>query len=300
MEFLTPIYGLFFLTISVKLYLLEPFQSQQAKPYMTDTATLSNYDLREEIKDYWGKRAETFDTQPGHEIFSEDEKQAWQNLLKRHLGDGSKRATLDLASGTGVVSHLLDDLGFQVTGMDWAEPMLERARAKAKQRGRSIRFVMGDAERTLEPDGTYDVITCRHLVWTLVDPKAAFLEWHRVLKPGGKLLIVDGDFVNPSPAAKLVAIAGKIAKLLGLGGSASQAGKSAEMMETHRSILSRVYFSKGARAEAVMELLKEAGFSSVVLDTNMRAINRSQAKNFSFLKSLERATQHRYAICAVK
>ncbi len=32
----------------------------------------------------------------------------------------------------------------------------------------------------------------------------------------------------------------------------------------------------------------------------MRAIHRTQRKNFSFLKGLERATQHRYAICAVK
>ena len=39
-------------------------------------------------------------------------------------------------------------------------------------------------------------IVNRHLVWTLVDPKAAFAEWLRVLKPGGTLLIIDGDFVN--------------------------------------------------------------------------------------------------------
>lgn len=267
---------------------------------MNETATLSNYDLREEIKDYWGKRAETFDTQPGHEIFSEDEKQAWHDLLIRHLGEAADRTALDLASGTGVVSHLLDDLGFRVTGMDWAEPMLERARAKAKQRARPIRFVMGDAERTLEPDEAYDVITNRHLVWTLVDPKAAFKEWHRILKPGGRLLIVDGDFVNPSPAARLVSALGRLAAAFGFARGAAQAGKSAEMMETHRSILSRVYFSEGARAEAVMALLSEAGFSAVALDTNLRAINRSQAKNFGFLKSLERATQHRYAICARK
>ena len=99
---------------------------------MSDADTLSNFDLREEIKEYWGKRAETFDTQPGHEIFSDEEHTAWIRLFEKHLGPGGSRRVLDLASGTGVISHLLDDLGFEVTGMDWAEPMLAKAREKAK------------------------------------------------------------------------------------------------------------------------------------------------------------------------
>lgn len=268
---------------------------------MNKPAALSNLDLRDEIQAYWSSRAETFDTQPGHEIFSEAERAAWHALLRRHLGEGAGRAALDLACGTAVVSHLLDDLGFEVTGMDWAEPMLERARAKAAARGRRIRFYLGDAENTLEPDQSYDVITNRHLVWTLVDPLAAFREWHRLLKPGGKLLVVDGDFVNPGPVARLARRLSVLLARIGLGSTGPVNGPAtAEMAAIHQSILSRVYFSDGARAEAVVALLKEAGFSSVTLDTDMRAIHRTQRKNFSFLKALERATQHRYAICAVK
>lgn len=260
----------------------------------------SNHDLRDEIKAYWSIRAETFDSQPGHEIFSEEERAAWQALFRRHIGEGRGRTAFDLACGTAVVSHLLDDLGYKVTGMDWAEPMLERARAKAKVRGRAIRFLMGDAENTMEPDGAYDVIVNRHLVWTLVDPLAAFREWHRVLKPGGKLLVIDGDFVNPTLVAK---IAGRLAAFLARFGKRNggpQNGPGADLAETHRSILARVYFADGARAEAVAALLREAGFTSVVIDTDMSAIHRTQRKNFDFLKGLERAAQHRYAICASK
>ena len=150
----------------------------------------SNYTLRDEIRDYWSARAATFDQQVGHEIFSEAERQAWQDLFLRHLGPGEGRSALDLASGTGVISHLLDGLGFKVTGLDWSDAMLTRARAKAQARGARIRFVMGDAERTLEKPESYDVIVTRHLVWTLVDPAAAFREWHSLLKPGGKVLAV--------------------------------------------------------------------------------------------------------------
>jgi hypothetical protein len=121
-----------------------------------------------------------------------------------------------------------------------------------------------------------------------------------VLKPGGKLLVIDGDFVNPTLVAK---IAGKLSALLARFGGRNtqpQNGPGAELAETHRSILSRVYFSEGARAEAVADLLKAAGFSSVVIDTDMSAIHRTQRKNFNFLKGLERAAQHRYAVCASK
>ena len=151
---------------------------------MADSA---NFTLRDEIKAYWSERAATFDQSPGHEIFSEEERAAWHALIGRHLGRGDGRKALDLASGTGVISHLMDDLGYQVTGIDWSEAMLERARAKAASRGRAIRFHVGDAENTLEADDSYDVIITRHLVWTLVDPEACFAEWLRVLHSVGLL-----------------------------------------------------------------------------------------------------------------
>lgn len=267
---------------------------------MQAVSSLSNHDLRDEIKAYWSLRAETFDNQPGHEIFSEEERAAWHALFRKHLGEGQGRAALDLACGTAVVSHLLDDLGFMVTGLDWAEPMLERARAKAKARGRQIRFLMGDAERTMEDDAKYDVITNRHLVWTLVNPLACFHEWHRVLKPGGKVLIVDGDFVNTSPFTRLLKAVTRLASRIGLARDALHGAPNHEMAETHSRILSQVHFSTGAHADAVAALLKDAGFSKITIDEDMGAIHRAQRKNFSFLKGLERASQHRYAICAEK
>ena len=81
----------------------------------------ANYGLRDEIREFWSERAETFDQFPGHEIFTEQERRAWHALFERHLGEVGGRSALDLASGTGVVSHLLDDLGFDVTGLDWSE-----------------------------------------------------------------------------------------------------------------------------------------------------------------------------------
>ncbi|NBJ11241.1 class I SAM-dependent methyltransferase [Microvirga arsenatis] len=255
----------------------------------------ANYTLRDEIRDYWSLRAPTFDEQVGHEIFSEAERQAWRDLFLRHLGSGEGRRALDLASGTGVISHLLYGLGFEVTGLDWSEAMLAQARAKAARRGAAIRFVMGDAERTLEKPESYDVLVTRHLVWTLVDPKAAFREWHSLLRPGGRLLIVDGDFVSDTLVRRAIRLVERI--LPGLAGAPHAPNGLREM---HERILKRVYFSKGARAQEVAALLREAGFAQIAIDRNLRDIHREQAKNLPLLKGLERATQHRYAILAVK
>ncbi|MDP9837172.1 ubiquinone/menaquinone biosynthesis C-methylase UbiE [Neorhizobium huautlense] len=258
-----------------------------------------NYNLRDEIKAYWSARAEKFDLSPGHEIFSEDERQAWLALIEKHLGKGNGRAALDLASGTAVISHLMDDAGFKVTGLDWSETMLALARAKAKQRGRDISFRVADAENTMEPDASYDVIVTRHLVWTLVDPTAAFTEWMRVLKPGGKLLVVDGDFVNVGFSEKLVKkLAAWLEKIGVLKKEPSHAPP--EMAGKHEEILSQVHFSRGARADDVAALLRHAGFEAVMIDHDLKKIHRAQARHLSFFKATARGLQHRYAICATK
>ncbi|MGO4704394.1 class I SAM-dependent methyltransferase [Microvirga sp. 2MCAF38] len=255
----------------------------------------SNFSIRDEIREYWSSRAATFDEQVGHEIFSEAERQAWQGLFMRHLGPGDGRKALDLASGTGVISLLLHGLGFDVTGLDWAEPMLARARAKAASRGAQIQFMMGDAEQTLEKPESYDVIVTRHLVWTLVDPKAAFREWHSVLRPGGKVLIVDGDFVSHTIVKRIIQLIEKMTRR-----STAATHIPDVMRGVHERILRQVYFSQGAKADEVAKLLGEAGFSNIVIDRNLSRIHREQAKNLPLLKALDRQTQHRYAIVATK
>ncbi|RWK57764.1 class I SAM-dependent methyltransferase [Mesorhizobium sp.] len=256
----------------------------------------ANYSLRDEIRDYWSDRAETFDVQVGHEIFSERERAAWHALITRHLGPGAGRASLDLACGTGVISHLMHELGFVVTGLDWSEAMLAKARAKAQERGADIRFMVRDAERTLEDRASYDVIVTRHLVWTLLDPKAAFAEWFSLLKPGGKLLVIDGDFVSRNWATGLREVWEKLTA----GKSRLPANDDAAMARRHQNILARVYFSGGARAREIARLLAEAGFEQPVVDWKLGAIHRAQARQMSWPKAIERAAQHRFAICATK
>lgn len=256
----------------------------------------TNYSIRDEIREFWSQRAATFDESVGHEIFSDAERRGWHRLLRKHLGEGQGRTALDLACGTAVVSHLLNDLGYRVTGADWSEEMLSRARAKAKARGADIRFLMRDAENTMEPRESFDVITNRHLVWTLVDPPAAFAEWFALLRPGGKLLIVDTNQGVTSFGTRLRDAWAK------LSGRPKTSGSVADpaVAERGRRIREQVYFAGNMPAEAVVALLQQAGFVDPVVDRSMFDIHWAQARKMDFLRGLERLTQDRFAICVRK
>lgn len=256
---------------------------------------LRNYSIRDEIRDFWSERAATFDQSVGHEIFSEAERSGWHRLIRKHLGEGRGRPLLDLACGTAVISHLMNDMGFKVTGLDWSEAMLEQARIKAVKRGADIRFIMRDAEHTNEPDASYDAITNRHLVWTLVDVPAAFAEWHRLLRPGGRLLIVDGNMGKRSWVSRLHA---QVDQVFGLASSKSHPDPA--WADRHKRIREQVYFRKGMPAIAVVELLQRAGFTQITVDRNLWDIHIAQARRMQFWRAAERLASDRFAICATK
>lgn len=257
--------------------------------------TGQNWTLKDEIRDYWSARAETFDLSPGHEIFGDDERSAWHALIERHLGAGAGRKALDLASGTGVISRLLCERGFSVTGLDFSEPMMERAKAKAKARSLDAKYLTGDAENTLLPDDAYDVIMTRHLVWTLPDPAAAFADWLRVLKPGGRVLIVDADMTARTLRSKLLRRTAAFLKRYG-----SPAATHGIDRERHNRILAQVHFSGGARAEDVAALLETAGFENIVIDRDFAPIRRAQGRHMPLHQRIDRASQDRYAVQASK
>lgn len=154
---------------------------------------VQNTQVKEMVKQRWNGRADTFDKSPGHGIHSEKEKDAWISLFKQVLGD-ERLKILDVGTGTGVIALLLSELGHRVTGVDIAEQMVHQAREKAKNLNLAADFRVGDAEDLPFEDGSFDLIVNRHVVWSLPDPEKAMVEWKRVLRPGGKLIIIDSNW----------------------------------------------------------------------------------------------------------
>ncbi len=79
-----------------------------------------------------------------------------------------------------------------MTGVDLAPRMVERAEAKLAAAGLPERFLVGDAADPPTGQERYDVLLCRHLLWTLPDPGAALRAWVARLGPGGRLVLVEG------------------------------------------------------------------------------------------------------------
>lgn len=106
------------------------------------------------------------------------------------LKDGSK--VLDIGCGTGKFTYRLHKINsnLEIYGCDFSEVMINKAKAKLKDE--SIEFKIGDVESLpYEPD-TFDVITCSHSFHHYPNQRGAVLEMFRVLKDGGKVMIVDG------------------------------------------------------------------------------------------------------------
>ncbi len=147
--------------------------------------------IKSYIKSRWDEHAKKYDNIPAHGINSEKDKKAVKEALKEVLGDRKK--VLDVGCGTGFLSLILADLGHEVTGVDLSEGMLNRAKEKAKESGYNILFKIEDAENLYFEDSTFDVVVERHVLWTLPDPEKAIKEWIRVLKKGGKLILIESE-----------------------------------------------------------------------------------------------------------
>lgn len=211
-----------------------------------------NFDLKEEIRAYWSDRAASFDRAAGHRIGDGPDAAAWQRLIQAGLGPLDGRRVLDLACGTGEISRMLLGLGATVTGVDFAEPMLDRARAKLS--GRPWTGRLADVETLAGlPDAAFDGAVTRHLVWTLTDPPAAFAAWFRVLRPGARLLVVDGDWVRETTRTRLLR---RLAARLAPNGAAAPGADP----DLHRRILDGVHYREGLTRTRLVEDLVRAGF----------------------------------------
>jgi demethylmenaquinone methyltransferase / 2-methoxy-6-polyprenyl-1,4-benzoquinol methylase len=94
---------------------------------------------------------------------------------------------LDVCCGTGDLAVAAAEAGGTVTGVDFSERMLERARRKSK----GIEWVQGDALALPFSDGSFDAATVGFGVRNLDDLERGLAELRRVLRPGGRLAILE-------------------------------------------------------------------------------------------------------------
>jgi ubiquinone/menaquinone biosynthesis C-methylase UbiE len=147
--------------------------------------------IKTSIKRYWNWRSTSYITDN-----SIGTANTWESILRELVEGASGGRALDIGTGRGQFAVYLARSGFNVTGIDLSEKMVFHARQNAMARKLNIDFQTGDAEKLEFDDSTFDVVVSRNLLWTLPDPGKAFMEWRRVMKPGGTLVVSDGFWMN--------------------------------------------------------------------------------------------------------
>lgn len=113
--------------------------------------------------------------------------------IRARCADGPL-SVLDVGCGTGVFAARIRAAvpGSRVWGLDLVSAMLTQGRARWRSDPEHIAAVQGDSERLPFPAGAFDVVTCANSFHHYPHQDRAVAEMYRVLKPGGRLYLVDG------------------------------------------------------------------------------------------------------------
>lgn len=117
---------------------------------------------------------------------------SWESLAKALLLLTPRQVIADLGVGSGELTLLLASAAERVIAVDFSDKMLQVAAARAERAGiTNIDFRLGEIEELpIEPD-TADIVILSQVLHHAETPARALAETHRVLKPGGRVLVLD-------------------------------------------------------------------------------------------------------------
>ena len=157
------------------------------KPYNTDQTK------KEEVREMFDRIAPRYDLL--NHTLSMNIDRIWRRHVVREVRRSAPRRILDVATGTGdlaiEMARRID--GVQVLAVDLSEQMLSVARRKVEARGLDGRIVLdrGDAEHLTAGDASFDVATVAFGVRNFGDLEAGLRELFRVVRPGGRVVILE-------------------------------------------------------------------------------------------------------------
>lgn len=245
------------------------------------------------IAAYWTSSSDAYDKVIKSQFRNKKTVAAWEGKLRLALGHERGKRILDVGTGPGFFSILLSRMGHRLTAVDAAAGMIEQARRNFQHYDCAVSAYVGDAMHLdQEAEASFDAVVSRDVVWTLPDPAQAYADWYRVLKPGGTLVVFDGNYLYQERSSWLTKLWSVVSWVL----IAVTEGRSRSRSKGDRAMLDQLPFVQVMRPEADEQALSRAGFRQIrIIDDTLTF----RAAPLHFLKYGAQRTQ-RFMIIAHK
>lgn len=225
-------------------------------------------EIQEKINDYWSKRADEFGACRLKDLEGLQRK-IWTEIISEVVPSGKGLRALDIGTGAGFYAFLLDDLGFEVTGIDYSQNMIDNAVKNSEKLGyKNIKFVKMDAQNLEFKDESFDFIISRNVTWTLPDPKRAYEEWCRVLVSGGKIMNFDANYGQGFKQAEEAEQNYKEMQNWSRS-TYNRTVQSEELIRQRNDFAKQLYICDLVRPQWDVDMLLKNGISKITIDTEI-------------------------------